>query len=171
MQFKERTQELKNPPMKTAVLNILAFTFLLIAAASCKKSDDNSTTPPKSKTILLTQASWKIQSVGIDADKNGTADSDVTSSVPACQVDNTFTFKTDGSGTMDEAALKCAPADPQTKPFTWTFKSTETILSGTFSFTSGDATIVSMNDTSMVVTYDDNLGTPITYHFIVTLKH
>ena len=61
---------------------------------------------------------------------------------------------------MDEGAAKCNAADPQTKPFTWLFKNTETILSGTFGFTNGDATILSMNDTNLVVTYDDNLGTP-----------
>jgi hypothetical protein len=157
--------------MTPAVSKILAFTFLFISAASCKKSDTVTSPPAKSKTILLTQASWKIQSVGIDADKNGIADSDVTSSIPACQLDNTYAFKTDSTGTMDEAAAKCAPADPQTKSFTWGFKNGETVLSGTFSFTDGDATIISMNDTNLVVAYDDDLGTGTTYHFIVTLKH
>ncbi|GAC1451045.1 MAG: hypothetical protein NVSMB7_13540 [Chitinophagaceae bacterium] len=61
--------------------------------------------------------------------------------------------------------------DPQTKPFTWVLKNTETILSGSFSFTNGDAAILSMNDTSLVVAYDDNMGTSTPYHFIVTLQH
>ena len=120
---------------------------------------------------MLTQASWKVQSVGIDQDRNGVAESDVTSNVPACQLDNTYTFKTDSTGVMDEAATKCSAGDPQTKPFTWNFKNNGKTLSGTFSFTNGDATIVSMNDTNLVVTYDDNLGTSVTYHFIVTLQH
>jgi hypothetical protein len=157
--------------MKPAVLHILAYTFLFVSAASCKKSDTVTGTPAKSNTILLTQASWKIQSVGIDQDKNGVAETDVTSSVPACQLDNTYTFKTDSTGIMDEAALKCAAGDPQTTNFTWGFKNNETVLTGTFSFSKGDATILSMNDTNLVVTYDDNLGTAITYHFLVTLKH
>ncbi len=157
--------------MKPAVLQILAIIFLFIPAVSCKKSTTDTGASPKSKTVLLTQASWKVQSVGIDQDKNGVAETDVTSNVPACQLDNAYTFNADGSGQMDEGATKCNSTDPQTKPFTWLFKSSETVLSGTFSFTSNDATILSMNDTNLVVTYDDNLGTTTTYHFLVTLKH
>lgn len=172
MQFNEGTQEFKNPPMKPAVFNILAFTLLLfISAASCKKSGSGTDTPAKTKTILLTQASWKIQSVGIDADKNGVAETDVTSQVQACQLDNIYTFKTDGSGTIDEAALKCNSTDPQTKPFSWIFKNSETVLNGSFGFTNGDVPIISLNDTNLVVSYDDNLGTPTTYHILATLKH
>ena len=167
-QFIESTQY---PPMKPAVLNVLASLLLFIFAASCKKSDTDTSTQTKSKTILLTQTAWKIQTVGLDADKNGVADSDVTSSVPACKLDNVYTFRSDSTGTMDEGAVKCATTDPQTSSFTWGFKSNQTILTGTFGFSNGDATIISMNDTNMVVTYDDNLGTSTTYHFIVTLKH
>jgi len=171
MQFKERTQESKNPPMKPAVFVILAFTLsMFISAVSCKKSGAGPDTPAKSKTTLLTQASWKIQAVGIDADKNGVAETDMTSSLPACQVDNIYSFKTDGTGMVDESAAKCNSADPQTKPFTWLFKNTETVLSGTFGFSNGDATILSLNETNLVVTYDDNSTGP-TYHILVTLKH
>jgi hypothetical protein len=157
--------------MKPAVLKIPAFIFLFISAVSCKKSDTVTNTPPKSKTILLTQSSWKVQTVLQDTNNDGTGDLDVTSSIPACQLDNVYTFKTDSTGIMDEAAEKCASTDPQTKPFTWIFKNNETVLSGTFSFTAGDASIVSMNDTNLVVAYDDNFGTATTYHIIATLKH
>ena len=159
--------------MKPAVLKILTFIFLLITAYSCKKSDTGTTVPTKSKTILLTQSSWKIQTVAMDADKNGVADTggDLTGSIPACQADNSYTFKTDSTGLMDEAAAKCNTGDPQTKPFTWGFKNGETVLSGTFSFSNGDATIVSMNDTMLVITYDDDFGTGTSYHLIATFKH
>jgi hypothetical protein len=157
--------------MKPAVLQILTFSFLLICAASCRKSAVDAPALPKSKTVLLTQTSWKIQSVALDQNKDGISDGDATSYILPCKLDNTYTFKTDGTGTMDEAAAKCNETDPQTQPFTWVFKNTETILSGTFSFTNGDATIVSMNDTNLVVTYDDNLGTPTTYHILATLQH
>jgi hypothetical protein len=154
--------------MKPAVLKILAFAFLFISAASCKKSGGDTTTTPKSKTTLLTQSTWKVQSVGLDANKDGIAESDVTALIQACKLDNIYTFKTDGTGTMDEATAKCTGTDPQTLAFTWLFKSTETILSGTFSFTNSDATIISMNDTNLVVAYDDSATAS---HLIVTLKH
>jgi len=172
MQFKERTQESKNPPMKPAVFAILAFTLsMFISAVSCKKSGAGPDTPAKSKTTLLTQSSWKIQAVGIDADKNGVAETDVTGSVQACQVDNIYSFKSDGTGIVDEGAAKCNAGDPQSKPFTWLFKNTETVLSGTFGFSNGDATILTLNETNLVVTYDDNLGTSTSYHILATLKH
>lgn len=166
MQFIYRTDY---PPMKTAVLTILAFASLFVFCLSCKKSNDNST-PPKSKTVLLTQSSWKVQSVGIDADNNGTVDQDVTSSLSACQLDNTYSFKSDSTGTMDEGATKCSSTDPQTTSFTWGFRNNETVLTGTFSFSQGDASILSMTDTDLKVAYMGNYANT-TYHFIVALKH
>ena len=157
--------------MKPAVLQILTFSFLLICAASCRKSTVDAAAQPKSKTVLLAQTSWKIQSVALDQNKDGISDGDATSYILPCKLDNTYTFKTDGTGIMDEAAAKCNETDPQTQPFTWVFKNTETILSGTFSFTNGDAAIVSIDDTHLVITYDDNLGTPTTYHILATLQH
>jgi len=154
--------------MKPAVLKILTFILLLITTVSCSKSDSPAPVAPKSKTILLTQTAWKVQTVGLDANKDGVAESDVTSLITACKLDNTYTFKTDGSGTMDEGAAKCNGTDPQTQAFTWVFKSTETILSGTFSFTNSDASILTLNDTNLIVAYDDSGSGS---HLIATLKH
>lgn len=168
MQFIER---IKIRPMKPAVLHILAAGILLVCLSSCSKSAATNTSQNKSKTVLFTQAAWKVQTVALDANKDGIADGDATSLIAGCKLDNTYSFKTDGTGTMDEAALKCNAADPQTLPLSWTFKNNETVLSGSFSFTSGDATIVTLDDNTLVVTYDDNFGTATTYHLIATLKH
>jgi hypothetical protein len=157
--------------MKAAVSHILAFAILSISAVSCKKSGAVDEAPKKSKTELLAQASWKIQSVGIDADKNGVAETDASSQVPPCQFDNTYTFKTDSTGIMDEGSSVCTTGDPQTKPFTWMLKNNETVLSGTFSFTDDDASIVSISDTTLVIGYDDDFGTGTSYHIIAVLKH
>lgn len=154
--------------MKPTVLQILPLFCLLIVAASCSKSESAAPVTPKTKTEIITQSSWKVQAVGIDANKDGVAETDVTGLVQACKLDNSYQFKTDGTGSMDEATAKCNAADPQTQSFTWIFKSTETILSGTFSFTNGDATILSLTDTNLVVAYDDP-GTGS--HLVATLKH
>ncbi|MEO6313364.1 MAG: lipocalin family protein [Chitinophagaceae bacterium] len=155
--------------MKPAVLKILSFIFLLVTAVACSKNNDTPpVAAPKSKTIIITQSAWKIQSVGVDANKDGVVETDITMLVQACKLDNRYTFKTDGTGSMDEASAKCSDTDPQTQPYTWTFKNTETILSGTFSFSNGDATIVSMNETSLVVAYDDAATGS---HLLATLKH
>jgi len=154
--------------MKPTVLNILTFIFLLFTAVSCSKTDAPAPVVPKSKTTLLTQNAWKLQKVGIDANKDGVAETDVTMLVQACKLDNVYTFKTDGTGTMDEAAVKCNTGDPQTLPFTWLFKSTETILSGTFTFINGDASILTMDDAKLVVAYDDAASGN---HLVATLQH
>ncbi len=157
--------------MKPAVFNILTLIFLIFSVFACSKNNSGSTGTTKSNTILLTQSAWKIQTVAIDTNKDGKADLDATASIQTCQLDNVYTFKADSTGQMDEGATKCNSSDPQTVAYTWTFKNNQTTLSGTFSFTNGDATIVSMNDNNLVVTYDDNLGTTTTYHIIATLKH
>lgn len=163
--------------MKPTVSKILAFAFLFTSAASCKKNDTGTGTLAKSKTILLTQGSWKIQSFGIDADKDGKIDegSDYTSVIPACRLDNIYTFKPDGSGSTDESTTKCSDGDPQTTAFAWLFKNNETVLSGTFVVTdgisNGDGTIIAISDTSLVVNYYSNFGGPGFYYTTTILKH
>jgi len=124
----------------------------------------------KSNTTYVTQSSWKIQSVGIDANKDGTVDYDATSSLQACQLDNIYTFKSDGTGTTDEGATKCNSTDPQTTPFTWVFKNSEKVISGNFGITNGDANISTLNDTNFVIWRDSTYAsTPVRIY--VTLKH
>jgi len=139
----------------------------IIAIFSCKKSSDDSS---KSKTVLATQTSWKIQSVGADLDKNGSVDYDVTSQLQACQIDNIYALKSDGTGTIDEGTAKCNSTDPQSTAITWSFKSNETIFSGNLGFFSGDATISTLNDVNFVLWKDTTVSsTPMRMY--VTLKH
>ncbi|MCG7860401.1 hypothetical protein MD537_25695, partial [Flavihumibacter sediminis] len=65
--------------------------------------------------------------------------------------DNTLEFKTDGTGISREGATKCDPADPDSENFTWSLKNNETILNIAIpgSFFSGDATIITLNETTM----------------------
>ena len=147
---------------------LCAIVFCSLAAIfSCKKSSDASS---KSKTTLATQSSWKIQSVGADLNKDGTVDNDVTSQLQACQLDNIYTLKTDGTGTSDEGAAKCNASDPQTSAITWSFKSNETIFSGNLGFFSGDATISTLNDVNFVLWKDTTLSS-IPMRMYLTFKH
>jgi len=77
--------------MKAWTFITLASCLLALFVISCKKSTSSS----KSNTTYVTQTSWKIQSVGVDLDKNGTVDADATSSLQGCQLDNIYTFKSD----------------------------------------------------------------------------
>ena len=92
--------------------------------------------------------------------------------VKSCSLDNTYTFNTNGSGTINEDALKCDPIDPQTSTFSWVFKSSETILSADFKLAgwSGDGTITALNDTSLIF-YKDTLVLGNSVRAIVSLKH
>ena len=98
-------------------------------------------------TQLLTQSSWKFKTAFAGS-------SDISSSIQTCQKDNVLTFAVALSGTLDEGGTKCNAADPQTNPFTWTFKSSETILFiSTTLFTGGSSTftLVSLDENELVV--------------------
>jgi hypothetical protein len=129
-------------------LNLVVFVALSISVlfAACSKSDSNNT--PKTKTQLLTQASWKFSTATV----GGT---DVSSVLNSCQKDNILTFSaTGGTGTLDEGATKCSVSDPQTQNFTWSFTNNEgTLHVSQVFFTGGssDFTIVSLTDTQLVV--------------------
>lgn len=148
-----------------------------LALASCKK-DSNSNNSGPSKTDLITSATWKYNSGGIDQDRNGTVDLtfESTGLVQPCVLDNTATFRSDGSGTGDEGATKCSTNAPQTTPFTWSFGSGETTLNingsllgigGTFKVTSLTSTALSLSkDTSMTIS-----GINFNVSIIANLKH
>lgn len=123
-----------------------------LAMLSCGKDNDEPSS--KSKTELLTAQVWKISTVGLDIDKNGTVDFPYP--LEDCDKDDKFTFKTGGTGTADQGTLKCDAADPQTTDFTWAFKSNETILNVSIpnSLLTGDMTIKTL-DTSTLETYID----------------
>ena len=136
-----------------------------VLMSSCSKNDDST---PKSKTELLTASVWKIASVGVDLDKNGTVD--LPYSLEACEKDNTFKFNTNGSGISDEGPSKCDASDPQSEDFIWSFKSNETILSIAIpnSLLSGDTTIKTLDDNTLEVYIDvddPGSGANVRLHF------
>jgi lipocalin-like protein len=136
------------------LLNLVASLVLsaCIILAACSKSDSNNS---KTKTQLITQASWKFSSATV----NGT---DVSSLIQSCQKDNILTFSaTGGTGTLDEGPTKCNSGDPQTQNFTWSFTNNETILHvSTIFFTGGssDFTIVSLTETQLMVSQIVNIA-------------
>jgi hypothetical protein len=148
-------------------LNLAALVVLSMSLffAACSKSDSNNTT--KTKTQLITQASWKFSIATV----NGT---DVSSLINSCQKDNVLTFSaTGGTGTLDEGPTKCNSGDPQTTPFTWSFTNNESTLHVSQVFFTGgssDFTIVSLTDTQLVVSQIVNVaGTMQTA--VITFMH
>ncbi len=143
---------------------IMAFT--LLGVTGCDKNDDPDPVPPKTKTELITASSWRFSSATV----GGT---DVSSSLQACQKDNTILFAAAGTGTLDEGAAKCNAGDPQTSPYTWNFLAGETqlFISATL-FTGGSSTftLVTLSETTLVLSQAIVvLGSPQTA--VVTFVH
>lgn len=148
----------------------LAFLLLLVISVACKKEKDAG----QSNTDLITSASWKYENAGLDVNKDGFIDTSVPPGyVGDCDKDNTLTFKSDGTGTVDEGTTKCDPANPQTSPFTWMFTGSNVIKFPTAVFTgiSGDVTILKLTSTELDLSKEINIGGPTTVNVIVELKH
>ena len=143
-------------------LSVLVLTFLFITG--CEKDDDPA--PAKTKTELLAQGNWKFSSATVGG-------SDVSAFLQACQKDNTLTFVSAGTGTIDEGATKCDAGDPQTSPFTWSFQNNETVLfiSATL-FAGGSSTfnLVTLTETQLVVSQNVDVSGS-TQNAVVTFIH
>lgn len=143
---------------------------LSLSLLSCSKKGSSGPT----KTELLTSSTWKFDRVGLDLDKNGSIDADLPPGyVLACDTDNSITFKSDFTGTGDEGATKCDPADPQTEAFTWSFQSNETVInfpSVLIAGISGDVRIKQLTATDLDLLKDVVVsGTTVTV--VIELKH
>jgi hypothetical protein len=145
--------------MKSNLFKLLALLVVVASLSGCSKSSTS-----KSKTELLTQAGWKITSTGIDADKNGTVDSDVAE---ACEKDNTLTFAVGGTGLMEEGATKCDPTDPQTAAFAWQLKNGEKDLE----FEGETFTILVLSDTQLKLYYEFDAGGGTMVRVVIILTH
>src|SRR3712207_1148032 len=121
------------------VLLALCICLIALPFTACKKSKS------PSKTELLAKAAWKYDNAGLDTDRNGTADAPVPAGfIQACDMDNTITFNEDGTGIVDEGGTKCNGSNPQTAPFTWSFKDNEqtiTFSNAVFGGLNGDVKV------------------------------
>ena len=140
---------------------LFAFSAIVLCTISCKKSDD-----PKTKTELLTQGSWKYSSATA-----GGASADAW--VDACYKDNLITFNATGeTGNVNESSTVCSPSTAGN--FTWAFKNNETEMTVTanlFPGGSGDISIVSLTETTLVVSQDMTIPPYPTTNVTVTLTH
>jgi hypothetical protein len=118
---------MKTISLKTLVVMLGAVA--LFSTTSCNKDDD--ATPDKVK--ILTGGQWQLTAMTADPaiDWFGTPVTNVYAQLPACIKDDLTIFKTDGKVNFDEGPSKCQPNDPQTTTGTWTFNTTQTVLSVT----------------------------------------
>ena len=144
-------------------------------SVSCQKDNDGDLDDNKTKTELITASTWRFDQAQIDADKNGTPDGPVPAGfLEACVTDNTLTLKSDGTGTLDEGATRCDPADPQSTSISWEFKDGETVLSSAspiFGGMSGDAKITALTATKLQLQKAMDVPVLGSVNIILDLKH
>src|SRR5215831_4618540 len=107
----------------------------------------------KSKTQLLTQASWKIVNAGIDREHNGTIAIVDTAFIKHGKRTQTLIFQPDGSGIYNEEPSR-EDGSPLTQPFNWQFTGDESRLV----LGLDTATVLSIDDKNLKIYYDDNMA-------------
>jgi hypothetical protein len=154
---------------KLFILSIIAIVFF-----SCKKDDSSSTGTATTNTTILAEQSWKFNNAGLDPNKDGTIDVEVSDQIPACLKDNTVSFSSSGNGTVDEGTAKCNNADPQTVPFTWGFASNETLINingNAIAGKGGQYKVVALSSTQLSLSKDTTVALLGATTFVVNLKH
>ena len=158
--------------MKKAL--IAAIMVSTIAIASCKKDNDND--KPVTAVDLIASGTWNIDTIGFDSDKNGSIDTPVPGGFQACELDNTLLFNKDtATGVFDEGALKCDPADPQTRDFQWQLKNGDSVINFTGNLPGelqGDVNILTLTNTQLIMSKRIVLTFPVQFdqNIIIALK-
>jgi hypothetical protein len=129
--------------MQKQLFTLILLVFVIAGSTGCKK--DKATA--KTKTQLLTQASWKFST----ATASGT---DITNNAAiTCIKDDAITFSSNNTGTITEGAIVCNPTTAGN--FTWSLVSGETQLqmsSGIYPGGNGLFTITALTETSLTIT-------------------
>jgi hypothetical protein len=155
-------------------MQMIKYAFVMLSIGfvvfSCKKDDDKG----PSKTELLTSATWKYDTVMIDANKDGKPDMAVPSgAINSCNFDNTITFNKDSTGILDEGANKCS-GSAQTTSFQWWFKENETVLyspNPIFGGYSGDAKVTVLTSTKLEVLKEITVPVLGSVNVVLDMKH
>ena|SRR4028118_2422401 len=160
--------------IKLVRITLLTMTAVAVFSIGCSKSSKEESAP--TKTALITTSTWKFSEAGLDNDGNGKIDVPApASALDACIIDNTLTFKSDKSGTIDEGAKKCNTTDPQTSPFTWSLNADETQINFStpvFAGIGGDAKLIELTATNLTVSKTVTLpNVPFPVPLVVKLVH
>jgi hypothetical protein len=156
---------------------ICAFVFM----AACSKNNSGSgsvpTNPvdsiPPTAVDLMVAHTWKIDTIGLDADKNGSIDTPVPGGFKPCDLDNTLTFKSDSTGIFDEGTLKCVDTTAQTVPFTWYLSHSDSLVTITGAIPGqlhGDINVLTRTDSTLVLSKPVPFTSNSTVNLIVALK-
>lgn len=122
----------------------------------CSKNDSGTTTPAApTKTALLTTKDWLMTSKQFKKTTDATW-TDSYSQLSPCDKDDRYVFNAAATYEINEGATKCSASDPFIiETGTWKFAQNETLLifTKTGSTTTQDATIETLDATTLVFTY------------------
>lgn len=141
---------------------VALFSMPFVIITACNKSHAK-----KSRVQLLTQASWKVEKAGIDKQRKGTVDIIDTAFVNQRNIEDTYIFQPDGSGAYNEGEIKIKAGGQQTQPFNWQFTSNETKLV----LGLDTANVLSIDDHSLKIYYDEGNGSSGSERYLAIFKH
>jgi hypothetical protein len=103
--------------MKTATSKlVIRCLFLSVLFSSCTKEEDLMTT----KTILLVQKDWKVESHGLDENNNGIIEESENTMLD-CEADDIYTFNMNCTGVFSGGTMSCSEGEPPLISFNWRF--------------------------------------------------
>lgn len=148
-----------NKPILVSVYGLLIISLLQL---NCSKKDSVTL----STTDKITLSAWKFDK----ATANGT---DISAQIPTCFKDNTITFASNGSGTINEGTTVCVPPAPAS--FTWSFQNNGSQLNLSTALITGGSGIfnlVTLNEMNLVIS-QDMIIPPATTSItgVITFKH
>lgn len=134
---------------------------ILLTSSGCKK---NQSEDMSSRTRLLTQQSWKMTKYEQRYDPAASW-VDETATYDACELDNKYSFSSNGSFQVTEGLTKCSPSDPDIlENGTWSFQNNENVLRMITSQGTVDLTIEILDGADLRYTVSDP-GVPIFLRF------
>lgn len=149
--------------------HFLLFSTVFIASifllSSCQEDDNLPVI--KTKTQLITQGAWSF-------DKAFQGTTDISAQVPICYKDNVVSFTSSTNGTVLNPVPCTPPPDNTPTSFTWTFQSGETVLNLSAALFPGgqnNFNIVTLNETSLVISQDVMIAPPTSTNVIFHYKH
>lgn len=113
---------------KTSIHLALALVFSFILFGSCKKDDDNNSSDITKENLAGT---YKVTKAEYTTSITGTID--YLAYLEDCQKDDTYTLKTDFTGTHNDAGTKCT--DPGDEAIEWSLDGNTIIIAGDYAGT------------------------------------
>ncbi len=157
---------------------ICASIVIFLAMTSCEEEAKELTPQISAKTKFLTSDTWKISAW--DFTLNGKTENQLTFSL-ACERDDSFVFKEDGTWTRNENTQKCnfvAGYDPRKFSGTWKLDASETKINVSELLSDLPTTweVVELTETTFQISYAtsgtmNNGLTPFTSKSVITFKH